>query len=129
MALRQKKRNGAARESRGHRAERNSFVFIPRGGKILGMKLHRFIGNFDLSKKPLTVSDKELVNQLKNVLRLKTGGQVILVDNKLQEAVAEIKNLTKNSAEFEIGAITQNEKEPAVEVTLYCALLKKENFE
>lgn len=93
------------------------------------MKLHRFIGNFDLSKKPLTVSDKELVNQLKNVLRLKTGGQVILVDNKLQEAVAEIKNLTKNSAEFEIGAITQNEKEPAVEVTLYCALLKKENFE
>ncbi len=93
------------------------------------MQLHRFIGDYDFSKKTLLVNDSELVNQLKNVLRLKSGSQVILVDNKLQEAVAEIKDFQKEAVEFEINAISKNEKEPATEVTLYCAIIKKENFE
>lgn len=93
------------------------------------MRLHRFIGDFDFSKKPLRITDEELLNQWKNVLRLKTGDQVVLADGKENEAVVEIKHLNKNFAELEIAAVTKNEKEPATEVYLYCAILKKENFE
>jgi len=93
------------------------------------MRFHRFIGNFDLSKKPARITDKEILAQWKNVLRLKAGSQIILADGKRNEAVAEIKRLTKDFAELEIAAVTKNEKEPAIEVFLYCAVLKKENFE
>ncbi len=93
------------------------------------MRLHRFIGNFDFTKKPLRVEDKELAHQLKNVFRMKPGGQVMLVNNTLQEAVAEIKTLGRDSVEFEVMATTENKKEPGIETTLFCAVIKKEHFE
>ncbi len=93
------------------------------------MQHQRFIGSYDFSKKSLIVNDKELVGQLKNVLRLKTGGQVILVDNKQQEATATIVDFKKDSVEFAIESVMKNEKEAAIEVALYCAVIKKENFE
>ncbi len=93
------------------------------------MKLHRFIGDFDFSKKRFRITDKEMLNQIRNVLRLKVGGQVILVDKNKHEAAAQIKDLAKDSAEFEVNATTENEKEPKIHTTLFCAVLKKENFE
>ena len=53
------------------------------------MKLHRFIGKFDLSKKELSINDVDFINQAKNVLRLKIGDKLILCDGKLDEAVAK----------------------------------------
>ena len=46
------------------------------------MKIHRFIGNFDLSKKELQITNKEIVNQMRNVLRLKEAELVELCDGK-----------------------------------------------
>lgn len=93
------------------------------------MRLHRFIGKFDFTKNLLRVSDKDLLNQWKNVLRLKPGDQVILVDDAGNEAVAQLKKLDKDSAELILDGVTSNEKEPEIEVTLYCSVLKMENFE
>jgi len=100
------------------------------------MRLNRFIGNFDLSKKEMSTNDTDFINQAKNVLRLKAGDKLILCDGNLNEAVAEIVNLNKESAELKILEIYKNKKEPASPaggsenyVVLYCPILKKENFE
>ena len=93
------------------------------------MRPHRFIGNFDLSKKELSISNADFVNQARNVLRLKTGDELILCDGKMNEAVAKILLLAKDKAELEILETIKNKNESENHVNLYCSILKKENFE
>ena len=93
------------------------------------MRRHRFIGNFDLLKKKLRIDDKELVSQIRNVLRLKPGDEVLLADGKLNEARARIVNLKNDFLEVEIEEVFKNENEPKTNVILYCSILKRENFE
>src|SRR3989344_4804544 len=96
------------------------------------MRLNRFIGNFDLSKKELSITDTGFINQAKNVLRLKASDKIILCDGNLNEALAEIVNLNKKFAELKILETCKNKNEPASsenQVILYCSVLKKENFE
>ena len=100
------------------------------------MRLHRFIGNFDLSNKGVSANDADFINQAKNVLRLKYGDKLILCDGNLNEAVAEIVNLNKEFVELKILETYKNQNEPASpaggperNVILYCPILKKENFE
>ena len=83
------------------------------------MRLHRFIRNFDFSDDSFVISDKEIFNQIKNVLRLGAGDKIILGDGKENEALALINKFEKN----------KNKNEPETRATLYCAVLKKENFE
>ena len=104
------------------------------------MKIHRFIGDFDLSQKParphdisgagweLEIKDKEIINQIKNVLKLKVDEFVDLSDGKNSNALAKIKKLEKNSILVEIEKIEENKKIKN-DITLFCAILKKENFE
>ncbi|MCL5017335.1 MAG: 16S rRNA (uracil(1498)-N(3))-methyltransferase [Patescibacteria group bacterium] len=93
------------------------------------MRLNRFFGNFDLNGKVAGTSDKELINQLRNVLRLKVGEEIILCDGKLNEAECSIESLDKNEATFKILKTEKNKKELEWEIVLYCSILKKENFE
>lgn len=93
------------------------------------MRLHRFIGNFNLSQKQIVINDIDFINQAKNVLRLKIGDKLILCDGNLNEAVAEIVNLNKEFAELKILETYKNKNEPENYVILYCPILKKENFE
>ena len=100
------------------------------------MRLHRFIGNFDLSKEEVSVNDTDFINQAKNVLRLKHGDKLILCDGNLNEAIAEISNLNKEFVELKILETYKNQNEPASpaggperNIVLYCPILKKENFE
>ena len=95
------------------------------------MKLHRFIGKFDLSKRCRLSATLILVNQCtRNVLAIsKIGDELVLCDGKLDEAVAKILLLVKDKAELEILEIIKNKNEP--EKLCYSLLLhfKKENFE
>ena len=93
------------------------------------MRLHRFIGNFDLGEDSFVISDKEIFNQLKNVFRFSSGDQIILGDGGQNEAIAEIKGFKNNKVEVEILKRYKNSNEPKTRITLFCSMLKKENFE
>lgn len=93
------------------------------------MRLHRFIGEFNLSKSKLTISDKEIVNQILKVLRLKVGDEIYLGDGKENSALAKISAISKTGIEVQLSEVGKNESELPVYGILYCSILKRENFE
>ena len=93
------------------------------------MRVHRFIINKDLKKEQLVLDDKELFNQVRNVLRLDIGSKVAVADGRGGEGLAQITSLRKGSVELQIQEVFKNDKEQARHIILYCSVLKKENFE
>ncbi len=94
------------------------------------MKIHRFIGSFDLHTASETVvDDTRLFNQLKNVLRLAPGEKILIGNGRGEEAEAEIKVLEKEKLVLKINEVRPVRTEPVRKVKLFCAVLKKENFE
>lgn len=93
------------------------------------MRLHRFIVNFKLKQGSLKLEDPGLFNQLRNVLRLEAGEKIILGDGESNEAEANIKAYGKDFVNVEVESVNRNQNEPDTDVVLYCAVLKKENFE
>lgn len=91
------------------------------------MKIHRFIDNFDLSKEVLEITG-EIAKQMALVLKLKIGEKIELSDGKGISAIAEIAKIDKKSVNVKILEIIKN-KSTDKNTTLYCAILKKENFE
>lgn len=93
------------------------------------MKIHRFIGDFKPEGDYLELKDEELVNQVKNVLKLKPGEQIILSDGRGEEMPAVIKSFHQKFIGLAILPKKQNVNDPKTSVILYCAVLKSENFE
>lgn len=93
------------------------------------MRIHRFIGNFNFNKNKLSISDAGFYNQIKNVLRLKIGEHIVLCDGALNEALVKIMGIGKNTIDVEVAERMKNKNEPTRRVTLYCSILKRENFE
>lgn len=94
------------------------------------MKMHRFIGNFDLKKAHLEIKDKLLAHQFGRVLKLEVGERVILGNGQGEEAIYEIEALEPKRVLLRIREERRpNEAEPARYVVLYAAILKRESFE
>ncbi len=93
------------------------------------MKIHRFIIPDNLRADDLEIYDKEIVGQIKNVLHLKLGEKIIIGDGQGQEALAEITEIGKSSVVLKVQSLHKNDNEPKNLITLYCSVLKKENFE
>ncbi len=93
------------------------------------MKIHRFIGNFEFNGKKAVINDEEIINHIKNVLKLNPGEKIILESGNLDEKLAKITKINRNSIECEIVSEYKNKSESEVYGILYCAVLKKENFE
>ncbi|HMB17656.1 MAG TPA: RsmE family RNA methyltransferase [Candidatus Paceibacterota bacterium] len=93
------------------------------------MRLHRFFGNFNLDKGDIKTSDEELVHQLRDVLRLEPGNEVLLLDGSGREGLASIGALSKTHVSFKVLGVRETEAEPKTEITLYMALVKRGNFE
>lgn len=93
------------------------------------MRLHRFIGSFNLDQNRFKLFDEEILNQTRNVLRLKIGDNLILADGALNEAIVKITELDKKSMEVEMLEKSVNKNESEVYGILYCSILKRENFE
>jgi 16S rRNA (uracil1498-N3)-methyltransferase len=93
------------------------------------MRLHRFMVDAVLAPGTVTVRDPGLRNQLANVLRLAVGDAVVLCDGRGTEANAAILGFAANATDFAIDRVSPNAAESAARVTLYCAVLKRENFE
>ena len=93
------------------------------------MRLHRFIADADLSQNPFYILDRNLSDQIRKVLRLKIGDEVIISDGKLNEARVEISGWSDESISFKVLERFQNTAEPSKEIILYCSVLKRDNFE
>ncbi len=93
------------------------------------MKLHRFIGDFDLSVAVLTIRDREIAHQIKDVLRLQIEERLILVDGQGQAALCEIVDFTDGQPLIRVVERLASPSQPNRRVSLYCAILKRENFE
>lgn len=91
--------------------------------------MHRFILSIKLSAGEIKIEDREIVHQIKDVLRLRAGEKIILSDDKGGEAEGEILELGTKKIIVRLGKIKKNESEPKRSVVLYCAILKRENFE
>src|SRR3989338_4234681 len=92
------------------------------------MRLHRFIGNFNLDQKSLLIKDSELINQVRNVFRLNAGNSIILSNGKAEEANATILNF-KNGILVELAAKRIIAARSNRRVFLYASLLKGDHFE
>lgn len=92
------------------------------------MKLHRFIGKFDLTGENTEITNLENIKQIKGVLRLDVGDFLILCDGKGTEAKVEITEIEKTHIFTKIIEKTKKENN-SKKVSLYLAILKKENFE
>src|SRR5512133_3979592 len=91
-------------------------------------KIHRFIGKFDLAADRLLLREPALIHQLRTVLKLRSGETIILADGSGQEALAKLVKLEAGGVEVALTS-RQAASEPARRITLYCAVLKRENFE
>jgi len=93
------------------------------------MRLHKFFVKADLGEKSIFLENAELVNQIKNVLRLKVGDEIILSDGRLTEAVAKITSIKDQNLSAFILDTRINTNEPKNHTILYLSILKRENFE
>lgn len=93
------------------------------------MKLHRF---FIEEKIPasgeFSVTNETLLNQWRNVLRMEESDKVILFGGSGDESLCEFVSLSKKNASLKLLE-TKKGLVPSREVTLYLALIKKDNFE
>src|SRR3989344_2829582 len=93
------------------------------------MKLHRFILPFEIRGGEIEISDEEVVNQICSVLKFNVGEQVLLCDGQMNEVVGEITEIVHQVVKVKVLNEQKNEQESERQVTLYCAILKRENFE
>jgi 16S rRNA (uracil1498-N3)-methyltransferase len=93
------------------------------------MRQNRFFGDFNFQQKSLQISGGDFLHQIKNVLRLNLGEEVILVNGRGQEAAVKIMTYGKDFVSGEIQTVKDNNNEPERQVVLYCSILKRENFE
>ena len=93
------------------------------------MKTHRFIGPYQLSTGTLRIDDEDLAHQMRSVLKLKAGEIIILGDGRGIEATCKILRYDADAVFVEGISLGHNANELPGRTTLYCAVLKSDNFE
>ncbi|MFH0891064.1 MAG: RsmE family RNA methyltransferase [Candidatus Liptonbacteria bacterium] len=93
------------------------------------MKTHRFIGNFALEDTRVDVSDPDLVHQIRDVLRLGPGEEIILGNGKGGSVLVKIVELGPSGVVFETIRPIDENSEPVRRVVLFASIIKKDNFE
>jgi len=93
------------------------------------MRLHHFIQkNLNLSEEKINLQDKEICNQIKNVLKLRVGEKIILCNGSGEEVVVKILNFDEG-INCEVEERKKNSDADEVEINLFLSILKKDNFE
>ena len=92
------------------------------------MKIHRFIGEFDLQPGYFLLNDPDAAHQIQTVLRLRLGEELVLGDGRGLEAPAKIIGFG-GGVEIEIAEVRPNGREPQRVVQLYLGLPKRESLE
>ena len=92
------------------------------------MKIHRFYADLPYKTDQITISDKELVHQMYNVLKLQTGELVELFDGSGTSFIGEIVSISKKELilnKKELKSIEDTRKE----IFAYIPLLRRSNTE
>lgn len=93
------------------------------------MRLHRFFVNIPLQSGEGKISDRPLIHQLVDVLRLGVGSEALLFNADGYEAQVAFTNIGKNELEFTILKNEKREVEQKRKVILACAIIKHDHFE
>ncbi|MEI6420427.1 MAG: RsmE family RNA methyltransferase [bacterium] len=93
------------------------------------MRLNRFYAEFNPTEKQLVIENEGVVNQVRNVLRLTSGSLVQIFNGRGTEALGAIELVDKKKVDIRIDDVFDSKTMPDNRVILYCAVLKKENFE
>lgn len=98
------------------------------------MRLHRFFIEQKIAppaggEARVVVKDEKLLHQWRNVLRLKTGNEVILFDGFGQDHRGELASLQKHKAVCLVRESTKSVATPAMQLCLFTSLIKKDRFE
>lgn len=92
------------------------------------MKRHRFY--FEGILDGVTVlSTGDLVHQIIRVLKLKAGEEIVLWNGDGNEYVFALEKIGAKDIRGRVVRVEKNDREPDVYGVLYCAILKRENFE
>jgi 16S rRNA (uracil1498-N3)-methyltransferase len=91
--------------------------------------LHRFILTYDCFHGKNVHFPAEVAWQMRQVLRLRVGQTVVVVDVEGWEHVVLLNLLTRNSAAGVIQSSRQAEGDPGLTLVLYLSLTQRERFE
>ena len=91
--------------------------------------MHRFFVSPDCIDRNSVVITGGQAHQLKEVLRLKAGNRVVILDNTGSEYQVKLVDITHDKALAEVIERHQCINEPRLEITLHQALLKSSKFD
>ena len=92
-------------------------------------RLHRFFIPPEWISKPKVMLSGQVAHQIKNVLRMRPGWQIEVLDNFGNEYVVMLTRVDRSWVEGEILAERVAQGEPSLPVTLYQGTLKAQKFE
>lgn len=90
---------------------------------------HRFFIPANCLTPPTVYLSGEVAHQLKAVLRLQAGDEIIVLDNSGQEWHVRLITVGKSDVQGEIIGQRPTQGEPALQITLYQGTLKGQKFE
>lgn len=91
--------------------------------------MHRFFVNPQLLAGERVILPAETAHQIRNVLRLRPGAAIQLLDNSGAEYEVILRQVDKQQVVGEAVAKRPSPNEPIVQLTLYQALMKRDKFE
>lgn len=91
--------------------------------------MHRFFIPPDWIRGETVLLGDDVAHQLRHVLRLRPGARIVVLDDRGWEYEIALVSVENKKARGDIVARRPASGEPSVRVTLYQALLKKDNFE
>lgn len=92
------------------------------------MKRHYFIGQFNWGDQMIECLDTEIIHQVKDVLKINIGEEVVLCDGAGKAAVVILKQIDKKTAQFSIVNLLPVKKVDK-QIILCAAMLKRDSFE
>ncbi len=91
--------------------------------------MHRFFVDLQNFTGDRVVFPAETAHQIRNVLRLRVGSAVVVLDNSGAEYEAVLRQVDKQQVVGKLVAKRPSPNEPTVQLTLYQSLMKRDKFE
>lgn len=94
------------------------------------MLMHRFFLKQELPETGnMILHERSLIHQMRDVLKLKAGETIALFNGSARDFAFRIAKISPQAVFGHITGVTENKRDPARQVRLHQALIKKNNFE